>query len=136
MAREATLGGKAWQTVSWLVLPEATKEATADCASSVERISFLAVISMNLERSPRSPRSGDCSIGTSVVRPDKGRMRFSEGTGEGSMTTKESAEKAVRDIRRKTRSGSHRRAQRRVQAHSRFVLANPVEIADCLTLLR
>jgi hypothetical protein len=33
-----------------------------------------------LERSPRSPRSGDRTIGTSVVRPDKGRMRFSEGT--------------------------------------------------------
>ncbi|MCH8134037.1 MAG: hypothetical protein IIA30_15930 [Myxococcales bacterium] len=52
------------------------------------------------------------------------------------MTAKESAEKAVRDIRRKTRRGSHRRAQRRVPAPGRFVLANPVEIAGCLTLLR
>ncbi len=50
------------------------------------------------------------------------------------MTAKESAEKAVRDIRRKTRRGSHRRAQRRVPAPGRFVLANRVEIAGCLML--
>jgi len=29
LTRHTTLGGKAWQSVSWLVLGEATREATA-----------------------------------------------------------------------------------------------------------